>query len=253
MDKNSFDTICKCILNSEKMTGFTTTDRDTENFCCFDNQKEFYEIIKKDQKILLKKYNNIENKQDFKILSSWLFEEDKITQKDINTISTDFIESVNNSEVKNKSNFKKSAKKNNDERNVSGLFFANRMATIFPEIKSEIQEEKEFYTSFRTVNFTRKIILPKINEQIEQKNTSILKKLGKVFNDLYENGSLDVRSVITMVILNNINMDVFREYISDDLKKASSYAIKYKNKKVKPEKIKTKKSFFAKALEYQNQ
>jgi len=252
LDKNSFDIICKCILNSEKITGFTVKNTDNENFCCFDNQKEFYEIIKKDQKILLKKYNNIENEQDFKILSSWLFEEDKITQKDINIITTDFIESINNLGTKNKY-IKKSAKKNNDERNITGLFFANRMATIFPEIKPDIQKEKEFYTSFRTVNFTREIVLPRINEQIEQKNSNILKKLGKVFSDLYENGSLDIRSVITMVILNNINMDVFQEYISDDLKKASNYSIKYKNKKVKPEKIKTKKSFFARALEYQNQ
>jgi hypothetical protein len=58
----------------------------------------------------------------------------------------------------------------------------------------------------------------------------------------YKSGDLDVRAVITIIILNSIETEKaensLRNNINDDLKKAWDAAKKVKNKKVKPEKIK---------------
>ncbi len=253
MNKNSFDIICKGILNFKKNSDFIgeyNNSTEQEKFI-LKNQKNtdnIYKIIKNNQKIILKKVTN----QESKIVSSWLFEEENISQKDIDTIIRDFSETIFNN---TKNNIKKNMTKKNqnqDENNVTGLFFANRMATIFPRIKNLIQKEKETYNNFRIVSFTKNIILPEINNLINQKNAANLKKLGKVLSDLYINGTLDVKSVITMVILNNLDKNIFEQYLSIELKKAWECSLKYKNKTVKPEKIKTKKSLFSRALEHQN-
>lgn len=257
MNKNSFDIICKGILNFEKNNDFIGeyNNSEQEKFI-IKSQKDtsiIYEIVKNNQKIILKKVIN----QETKIMSSWLFDEENISQKDINTIIYDFSESIfNNTKNKSTNNIKKNITKKNqdqDESNVTGLFFANRMATIFPNIKNLIQKEKELCNNFRIVNFTKNIILPEIQNLISQNNNILLKKLGKVLSDLYSNGTLDVKSIITMVILNNLDKNIFEQYISNELKKAWECSLKYKNKIVKPEKIKTKKSLFSRALEYQNQ
>ena len=62
---------------------------------------------------------------------------------------------------------------------------------------------------------------------------------------MYQVGDMDVRSMITMVILNGIDdLDALRsmeEKFSDDLRKSYQCAKKYKGKKVRPEKKKKKK------------
>ena len=71
-----------------------------------------------------------------------------------------------------------------------------------------------------------------------------LKKLGNILSAKYVNGDADTRSIITIVILNSIpeaDEAKIEEYLSDDLKKAFSYAKKFRGKKVKPEKEKKKK------------
>ncbi len=82
----------------------------------------------------------------------------------------------------------------------------------------------------------------------------LIKKLGKLLSDLYSNGTKDVRSIITMVVLNRIeNTAPLQECLSEELKKAWEHSLKYKGKEVKPEKIKKRSSLMSKALEYQNQ
>ena len=81
-----------------------------------------------------------------------------------------------------------------------------------------------------------------------------MNKLGKLLGDLYHNGGLDVRSVITMGIfcgLSDKSATALRSLVSDELAKAFDAALKYKGKNVKPKKIRTKKSFLSKLLEAQ--
>jgi len=232
----------------------------------FEQIKKFEISHLEKDKILLKKENQtyeifhsanekrIILRNDSANISTWLFDEENLSKKDLNMIVQDFVETLSQSTPKAAKNIKK--KSLNDESNVTGLFFANRMVNIFPEIKDDIYIEKECYSEFRAVTFTKEILIPKINDLLSEPKTNhmTIKKLGKLLSDLYSNASLDVRSIITVGLLNNLNdASALQDFLSDELKKAWQYALKYKGKKVKPEKQKKKTSFMSKALEYQRE
>lgn len=251
MSKNYFDAVCQRIMESVKADKFKSLKSDDKKVL-LQGEEETYEISynEKNKRISLIKVLPEGNKQ----LSSWLLDEEGTTQKDIKMISEDFLESIG---TKVKTVNRNSGKKNtNEESNVTGLFFANRMVNIFPDIKQAIYIEKECYSEFRAVKFTREIILPRVNELLrnEKSSSALIKKLGKLLSDLYSNGTKDVRSIITMVILNYVeNASPLQECISEELKKAWENSLKYKGKEVKPEKLKKRSSLMSRALEYQNQ
>ena len=194
--------------------------------------------------------DNIPDK-NWKNLSSWLFDPDTGTKRDAEYIATDFSNSLKDPKKPAPQTTKK--KKDNDNK-VDILFLMNRFANIFPELKDEIKYEKDNYPTFRMVAFTEEKLLPKINMFLLQNtNTKQLKKFCNILSDTYASGDLDVKSVITILILNNINnenqAESIRQGISDELQRAWNEAIKIKDKKIKPEKPKKpKKNFMADTL-----
>ena len=65
---------------------------------------------------------------------------------------------------------------------------------------------------------------------------------------MYKNGYLDLRSILTAVILNGVNDKAFEtlsEKFGDELKKAAQFSRKLKGKKIKPEKKKKEKKVVA--------
>ena len=73
-----------------------------------------------------------------------------------------------------------------------------------------------------------------------------------VFSNLYASGDLDTKAIITIVFLNSIDDTTARENIentvSEDLKAAMKEAFKLRGKKIKPEKIKKKRTFISDTL-----
>ncbi len=253
MNKNYFEAICDTILNSERLKKFSSIKKEKDKMI-LNGEGLCYEIIYNNEKkqIIL---NSVDmESEERKVLSLWLLDENSATQKDIDMISKDFIDTMIGKE---KSAIKQVKKKSNsDESNVTGLFFANRMVNIFPELKEQIQIEKECYTEFRSAAFAKEHIVSKVNELVgEGKEKAKISKLGKLLSDLYQNGNLDARSIITMIILNGIKdekaVNDFKPTLSEELQKAWDAALKYKGKKVKPEKLKKKSSFISKVLSAQ--
>ena len=248
MEKSYFETIANKLAEEIKEAEIKKLNENT--FEVKTPQKNCEIKVDRNKKVILLEAVSEDSR---KILSSWMFDEENISQKDLKLIISDFSEIISQ---KPKKEFKPAKKKSSKSENgMSGLFFANRMVNIFPEIKDAVKEEKENYSEFRAVKFTKEIILPKINELLNTKKSGSpeVKKLGKLLSELYSNAGLDVRSIITMVILNNIeNEECLKNNLSEELQTAWNFAKKYKGKKVKPEKEK-KKSWMAKALEYQNE
>ena len=246
LNKNYFETI------REKISEVLKTSNIKEN--CFKIEKEdkIYEIQKNENKKVIILKEIFEDSE--KMLSSWMFDEENISNKDLKMITEDFMSIINST---NKNNSKQLKKKNSQNReNSPGLFFANRMVNIFPEIKEKIQIEKETYSEFRSTVFIKEILIPKMNNLLNNSNgkNAEIKKLSKLLSDLYSSGTLDTKSIITMGVLNNLeNSEILKSYLSDELKKASEYSLKYKGKKVKPENPKKKSSWMTKAFEYQQE
>lgn len=253
MNSNSFGLLCEYICEDERIKKFDISSK-SEYEIVLENEKVKY-IIGYDKKLNQVKLSLLDESEEAKNISSWLLDSENAKKKDIDFITKDLILTIFGKE-KTKSLKTKKKSKSSEDSNVTGLFFANRMVNIFPELKIEIEEEKKYYEEFRSATFAKEHILPKVCDLLKSTGEKQrVNKFAKLISELYKNGTMDARAIITMVILNNIEDESSAEYlktiISEELLKVWSAAIKYKGKKVKPEKPK-KKSFLSKALEAQN-
>lgn len=200
------------------------------------------EVSPQDGRVYLRRRENSsgnEQEEDWSKVSEWAFD-DKTDRKNIKLICDDFGETLNGP---GKSTLKRKCKKVLSDEVADELFFANRMVNIFPELRDEISIEKQCYSEFRGTQFVKNSILPKITELLaEGKDTRKTEKLSRLLSDLYKSSSLNIKSLITMGILNNITdseqIGVVQKYIDNNLASAWSASLKFKDKKVKPDKLK---------------
>ena len=178
-------------------------------------------------------------------ISACIFDPRSDDLKSAESIARDFIESVDTDKKVVLKQQRKRAK--GEDGNGDPIFFYKRLVTVFPELKDEIKYEELNFVPFRAVNFGREHVVNRVNALLASKNKAAIKKLGEILGNQYDYGDLSVRSVITIVILNSIpekDRELMNEYLNDDMKKAWSYAIKFKDKNVKPEREKAKKRSF---------
>lgn len=187
----------------------------------------------------------------WKSIAVWLFDPQQDTLREAESIAGDFVETIQGPQRKAIVKAAKKKKKD-DDSNVDPLFFMNRLVNLFPELREEIRFEKEHYEVFRGVTFAKEKALPKIHMLLQDiRSEPQLKKLGSVMSDCYASGDLDVRGIITYVILNSIEGESARkleEQISDELKKAWKFSSRLKGKTIKPEKKKKEKRIVADTL-----
>ena len=145
MEKNYFEILCEIISENEKMKKFKGLQKNKNEFS-FVNGSQSYDIAYDESKKLI--LLNFVCGEKITELSSWFFDMESLTRKDINLIVEDFIETMCGKNKKYTKQSKKSAK-SSDESNITGLFFANRMVNIFPDLKLEIQKEKDCYEKLR--------------------------------------------------------------------------------------------------------
>ncbi len=181
---------------------------------------------------------------EWKTMATWMFNPETDTEKEADSIGNDFVEAVTSASAIKRAKQTKKKKANSDDGNADPLFLAKRFMVLFPELKEEIKKEQDTKEVFRGVYFARNFIVPKVNELLARGVKSEINKLSQILSTQYSNGDMDTRSIITIVILNSTDekyKEKLEEKMSDELKKAWSFAIKFKGKKVKPEKVKKKK------------
>lgn len=187
----------------------------------------------------------------WKTVATWLYDEEADGAKEAENIGEDFAETIRGPKQIAVQQKKKSKKENGEPAN-DPLFFANRMIAYFPELKDEVAFEKAHYTQFRGVTFAEEKILPKFKSYVESTNQGNIEKLSKNLSDLYDAGDLDVKGIITYILLNSIEPDEkFEEIISQFPKETAKIARAsraLRGKKIKPEKPKKPKKFMADTL-----
>lgn len=259
MNNKNFDIIVKRVGNVLKENGFTeqpirSTSDDQINAAFCGNSGSIrltLDVVKKRVELYVSRDLDIHDQTVWNLSSSWLFDPETDGEKEAISISNDFIDLLNNKS--SKKNLKAYKEKSEDERNIDSKFFINRLLNAFPQIKDYIETEKAEYESFRYVTFIKEHVVDLVNELFRGYDNVKIKRFCKLLNDNYENGNKDVRAIITMVILNSVEDEKIREKIipmlSEDLQKACKASVKFKNKKVRPEKIKNKKNFMSKLIE----
>lgn len=256
MVNKAFKIIDERLVESLTKRGFTKVSN-VENLLLFAKGEIGYKVffgVDKNKFELLECSLKGDKITSEKVLSTWLFDPQNDTEKEAKDIAADFAETLGGAvrSAGKKASVKKK-KKADEENNVNPLFLMNRIASIFPELKEAVQEEKNTYDDFRAVTFSREKALPLMKETLTSGEPNYkFKKLCTVFSNLYASGDLDTRSIITIVFLNAIDELSAREKInaavSAELKSAMKEAFKLKGKRIKPEKIKRKNTFISDTL-----
>lgn len=185
---------------------------------------------------------------DWRSLSVWLFDDKNGSRTDADSIRNDFLDVVRGPKRMAVVQQKKKRGKD-DERSVDPLFFLNRLVNIFPEIKQELNEEKIVYGQVRFVTFVKEKVAPRCEDlAVKYPGSEPCKKLCALLDDMYRNGDLDLRSILTASLLNSMSDTAFaslEEQFGDELKKDVKYTRRLKDKKIKPEKKKKGKKVVA--------
>lgn len=260
MKQKAFDLIIEKTAVALKEQGF---ERSTEEFeddlgpaVLFVNKDAAYSIVFKDKDNMfeLRSTNMTDEGPNtaWKSVSNWIFDPEQDTLREAEAIATDFIETIEGpSRIEAVKNAQRQAFKDEDN-NPGPLFFFKRLINVFPELKAEINEERVSYVGFRSVTFAKEFVVPKIeNLATKKKESAAFKKLCELLNEFYKNGDMDVRSIITIIIMNGVSETAaanIMENAGPMLKKGYKYGVKWKGKKAKPEResrLKGKRGFIS--------
>ncbi len=99
---------------------------------------------------------------------------------------------------------------------------ANRFTAIYPQLREEYKSNCEKYGQFLPEDFFKNYGAPLVVEVIKKNNPTEMKRLFKLFNEIYDDGTNDTQSLITVTILGSLenNMELLAnctDYMNDDL------------------------------------
>lgn len=193
--------------------------------------------------------------KNWKIISGWLYDPQPGESDDTESIVNDFCETVEGPKRVAALQTAKKKRTKSEESTADPVFMFNRFSSLYPELRMDLIDERSKYATVRPIAFTRACILPRVQQTLASSapESAPLQKLAELFGDLYENGDFDVRSILTMILLNGLDETAAKEklvpLLSEELQKAYKAALKLRGKKVKPEKVKKQPRVVAEALQ----
>ncbi|MCR5522822.1 MAG: hypothetical protein K6F64_04180, partial [Clostridia bacterium] len=167
---------------------------------------------------------------DYSKLAESLFEADSADEKDVRYIVNDFSDTLTEN-FGNKSSkavkaklptpvSKAAAKSGAVSYDPNTL--ANRFTTIFTELRGEYKANIEKYGQFLPedffVNHGNRVVI----ETIKRNDPTEMKRMFKLFNEIYEDGTNETQSLIAVTILGSLenNQELLAncvDYMSDDI------------------------------------
>ena len=130
---------------------------------------------------------------------------------------------------------------------------ANRFGVLYPEFKDDIKQNIVDYGDFLPETFFKEVGTPKVMDVIKNGTAADQKKLFKMLNEVYEDGTNEVQDIIGVSILGEMKNDpemmaVANEYMSDymagpvrEINKITGKKNKYTKKLSNPPAYKPKK------------
>ena len=160
------------------------------------------------------------------------FNADEFDQRDIKSLCNEINETVNAhfgsadgqlSKAKKKPVPVSKAAAKSGSQSYDGNTLANRLVAIYPHLKEPYRLNYEEYGEFLAEEFFDNYGTAAILGTIKSKNPQELKRLFKILNDIYENGSSDTQGIIAVTILGKMDNDeqmcsTAAEYMCDDMR-----------------------------------
>lgn len=112
----------------------------------------------------------------------------------------------------------------------------SRFTTVYPELREEYKANLDQYGEFLAEDFFTKYGNAVVIATIKENNPAKMKKLFKLLNDIYEDGTNDTQSIVAVTILgcsladNPELIDTAKEYFGDTMKEPVSEIIRYLQK-----------------------
>ena len=136
---------------------------------------------------------------------------------------------------------RKLSKKDRDSDESSAVYFVNRIPGVLPECREPLLMHKEYFDMLLPNKFCEEVVVSAVARLLSDKSRkSQAEQFFAFLNKMYDSGDMDVKSIITMTILNSITGQERIEYVesllSDSLRKSWKSARKFIGKEVKPEK-----------------
>ena len=259
MEQNAFDLVTEKVGETLKAQGYSPVQgrKPEENGQCavFAGDETAYSILyradKKRFELRTCSMTDDGPSEKWKSVSMWLFDPATDTADQAGSIVEDFNETIRGPKRTAMARTKKKRRKD-DDNNVDPVFFFNRFVGIFPELKDEMNGERAAYGDIRAVTFAREKLLPKLEALcFAGTESDTIGRCCTLLNEMYVSGDLDVRSIITIVILNGLSeksLETLKPLFSEELAKGCRTGLKMKGKMVKPEKKKKRKSIMASTL-----
>ena len=183
----------------------------------FAGDKGTFRIEVSDKKIYLKcsaAYYETAVEEDFAQQSAGLFEEENMTDKDIRYFANEFNETITKIYGKNKKsqNVKLPTPVSKAAARSGSVYFdtptlATRMTAIFPECKEAYKANVERYGEFLPEDFFLNHCNKYVIDTIRENNPQKMRKLFNTLNEIYNDGTNEVQSIIVITILGSINND----------------------------------------------
>lgn len=182
--------------------------------------------------------------ENFNTLQVYLFDSDNGDgDSQALSIANEFIETLDvspKSLIQSPRGYQQPAKKDSENDETGALFFVNRFPNVLPEVREPLLAHKEHYGQLLPNTFCEECVNIAVANLISDGNKEKLKKLLDFLETMYKTGDSDVKSIITVTILNSIekeaDIQTVEELLEPSLKKAWPAARKFKGKVLKPEK-----------------
>lgn len=112
----------------------------------------------------------------------------------------------------------------------------SRFTTVYPELRDEYKKNLEDFGEFLAEDFFTKHGNKYVVDTIRENDPAKMKKLFKLLNDIYEDGTNDTQSIVAVTILgcslaeNPELFDIAKEHFSDTMNEPVSEIVKYLRK-----------------------
>ena len=177
--------------------------------------------------------------QEWRSLSMWLFDPQTGDRGDAESIANDFLEVIRGPKRVAAVERQRAKRSKGEERTVDPTFFINRLVNLFPDLKDALQEERIVYGQVRPATFLKERVVPQAEALAANGDSEPLRKLCGLLDEIYKNGDLDTRALLTHTLLNSMSDQAFsslRDQVGEELGKDLKYTRKLKGRDIKPEK-----------------
>ncbi|MBQ7548684.1 MAG: hypothetical protein IJT03_03160 [Clostridia bacterium] len=150
---------------------------------------------------------------DFKKMSTSLFDPETSDNRDISYIVNEFCDSINETYAKKDKSKSKLPQPVSKSAAKSGsvyydvLTLGSRFAQIYPELKQAYKENIEKYGEFLADEFFVNYGNAKFRETVRENDPTQMKKLFNMLNEVYNDGTNQTQSVIVVTILGSLYDD----------------------------------------------